>query len=101
MNERTIPYPPKNKVCHLSMSFIVRNKNFCSSTTNFTLISFAYLLFDFEMELHRVHKNIGMCINGKKFRVTDFLKTKKRSCASIFQAQNGTNVTNRIQIKGD
>ena len=83
------------------MSFIGRNKNFCLSTTNFTLISFAYLLFDFEMELHRVHKNIGMCINGKNFRVTDFLKTKKRSCASIFQAQNGTNVTNRIQIRGD
>ena len=38
---------------------------------------------------------------AETFRATDFLKTKKRSCASIFQAQNGTNVTNRIQIRGD
>lgn len=37
---------------------------------------------------------------AETFRATDFLKTKK-SCASIFRAQNSTNVTNPIQIRGD
>ena len=81
LNERgTIPYPPKNKGCHLSMPFIGRNKHFCLSTTNFTLISFAHLLFDFEMELHGVHKKIGMCKNGWNFSCHRFFKNKKKLC---------------------